>query len=68
MKPIKRKALESILLKQGCTVIRSTGGHDVWLCGTCQAPVPRHGEIAAGTLRSIDRLLTPCLGEGWLTR
>jgi len=27
MKPIKQ-ALESILVKQGCTVIRGAGGHD----------------------------------------
>jgi len=55
MKPIKRKALESILLKHSCAVVRSTGGHDIWQCSSCQAPVPRHGEIAAGTsARSTD--------------
>lgn len=68
MKPIKRRALESILVRRGCSIVRSTGGHDIWQCGTCQAPVPRHGEIAAGTLRTIDYMLAPCLGKGWLTR
>jgi hypothetical protein len=68
VKSIKRKSLESILAKRGCTIIRTTGGHDIWQCGSCQAPVPRHNEIAADTLRSIDKLLTPCLGEGWLNR
>jgi len=36
----------------GCVIARSTGGHDVWQRGECQAPVPRHGEIAAGTIRA----------------
>jgi hypothetical protein len=26
------------------------------------------GDIPKGTLRSIEQHLTPCLGEGWLTR
>jgi hypothetical protein len=29
--------------------------------------VPVHsGDVALGTLRAIERDLTPCLGEGWL--
>ncbi len=52
----------------GCQVIRQKGSHVVIACGTCKATVALHaGEtFPAGTLRKIERDLTPCLGNGWL--
>jgi predicted RNA binding protein YcfA (HicA-like mRNA interferase family) len=36
---------------------------------TARAQVPVHrGDVAPGTLRSIERQLAPVLGEGWLIR
>ena len=35
---------------------------------TASTAVPQHpGDIPTGTLRKIDRDLTPALGKGWLT-
>ncbi len=67
MKPIKRKELESILVRRSCARVHGAE-HDIWTCGTCKVAVPRHQEISAGVLRTIMKNLTPCLGEGWLTR
>jgi predicted RNA binding protein YcfA (HicA-like mRNA interferase family) len=36
---------------------------------TAKAQVPVHGgDVAPGTLRSIERQLAPVFGEGWLVR
>ena len=52
----------------GCQVLRQKGSHVVIECDACKATVALHaGEtIPAGTLRKIERDLTPCLGTGWL--
>jgi predicted RNA binding protein YcfA (HicA-like mRNA interferase family) len=36
--------------------------------GGCQTVIPVHRghDLPLGTLTSIERLLTPCLGKGWL--
>jgi predicted RNA binding protein YcfA (HicA-like mRNA interferase family) len=60
------RELVAILREKGCEMIRQKGSHQWWKCGVCNAVVPRHREIAPGTLRQIVRLLEPCLGDGWL--
>ncbi|MGH3445006.1 MAG: type II toxin-antitoxin system HicA family toxin [Nocardioidaceae bacterium] len=53
----------------GCQQLRQRGSHVVVRCpGDCQSVVPVHrgSDIPVGTLRSIERTLAPCLGEGWL--
>jgi predicted RNA binding protein YcfA (HicA-like mRNA interferase family) len=52
----------------GGEVVRQKGPHVRVRAGACFATVPDHGarDIPAGTIRSIERQLAPCLGEGWL--
>jgi predicted RNA binding protein YcfA (HicA-like mRNA interferase family) len=53
----------------GCMVLRQRGSHVIVRCpGGCQTVIPIHRsqDIPIGTLRSIERALAPCLGEGWL--
>lgn len=54
----------------GGVIVRQKGSHVRVRCGTCFATVPDHGsgDLPAGTLRSIERQLAPCLGDGWLRR
>jgi predicted RNA binding protein YcfA (HicA-like mRNA interferase family) len=50
--------------------VRQKGSHArfVSACGRCATTVPMHaGDIAPGTLRSIERQMEPCYGKGWLT-
>jgi predicted RNA binding protein YcfA (HicA-like mRNA interferase family) len=63
------RTLARILRAQGCAEVRQSSSHVRWRCGTCSTTIPVHAgrDIAPGTLRSIERDLTPCLGEGWLT-
>ena len=43
------------------------GDHTIWACpcGKHKAPVPRHREITAGVVGSIQKQMG-CLPEGWL--
>ena len=53
----------------GCELVRRRGSHVIVRCvGGCQTVIPVHrGEdLPIGTLRSIERVLAPCVGEGWL--
>lgn len=53
----------------GCERLRQRGSHVIVRCpGGCQTVIPIHRgqDLPAGTLRSIERTLAPCLGEGWL--
>ena len=44
------------------------GSHRLYRCGTCKTVLVYHpGDIAAGTLRSIEKDMEPCFGRGWLT-
>jgi len=66
---MKTKELRSLLRRLGCDEVRQSGSHLIVRCGECQTVVPVHsGDIAPGTLRNIERMLKPCLGEGWLKR
>jgi predicted RNA binding protein YcfA (HicA-like mRNA interferase family) len=53
----------------GCERVRQRGSHVIVRCpGGCQTVIPIHRsqDLPIGTLRSIERLLARCLGEGWL--
>lgn len=67
-KTITGKRLLRLLLSKGCTVVRQTGSHARVQCGSCVTTVPVHSgdDLPIGTLRAIERDLTPCLGKGWL--
>jgi len=60
--------------ERACSRLRQRGSHIIFECrcrGTvCVTSVPDHGshDLGIGLLRSIERDLEPCLGEGWLTR
>jgi predicted RNA binding protein YcfA (HicA-like mRNA interferase family) len=61
------RELRRILKRSGCDEVRQSGSHLEVRCGSCQTVVPVHGgDIPAGTLRSIERDLTDCLGKDWL--
>jgi mRNA interferase HicA len=55
---VKRTQLERHLRSHGCWVLRDRGRHTIWGApsGT-RAPVPRHNELPAGTVRSVCRTL-----------
>jgi predicted RNA binding protein YcfA (HicA-like mRNA interferase family) len=64
---MKVRELRARLRRLKCVELRQSGSHLIVQCGTCQTVVPVHsGDVALGTLRAIERDLTPCLGEGWL--
>jgi predicted RNA binding protein YcfA (HicA-like mRNA interferase family) len=67
---MRARELRRILRGLGCVELRQTGSHLMVRCGKCQATVPVHAgeDIAPGTLRSIVKTLTPCLGEDWLKK
>jgi predicted RNA binding protein YcfA (HicA-like mRNA interferase family) len=62
--------LLALLLRLGCVKVRQRGSHVRVRCGDRLATIPVHAGagIGPGLLRSIDRDLRPCLGEGWLKR
>lgn len=66
-KGMKRRDIERALRRQGCTKLRDSGDHTVWVCpcGSHIVPLPRHTEISPGVVGSIMKRLT-CLPEGWL--
>ena len=66
-KSMKRAAVVKALTGTGCSVLRDTGGHTVYLCpcGVHAAPVPRHRQVSAGVVKSIGELMQ-CLPKGWL--
>lgn len=58
-----------VVLRRGCENLRQRGTHVIVCCpGGCQSVIPVHGgqDIPVGTLRSIERVLEPCLGKRWL--
>ncbi|MGD1014545.1 MAG: type II toxin-antitoxin system HicA family toxin [Acidimicrobiales bacterium] len=65
---MKVRDLRGLLRRSGCLEVRQSGSHLIVRCGTCQTVVPIHsGDIPVGTLKSIVRDLTPCIGKDWLT-
>ncbi|PZR55237.1 type II toxin-antitoxin system HicA family toxin [Xylanimonas oleitrophica] len=67
VKPMKRREVQDALAAHGCKVIREGGRHTVYgcPCGKHTAPLPRHGDVTAGVVRSIQKQMA-CLPEGWL--
>jgi predicted RNA binding protein YcfA (HicA-like mRNA interferase family) len=57
------------LRKLGAVEVRQSGSHVIVRAGSCMTPVPVHSgkDIPKGTLRNIEKLMTPALGERWLT-
>jgi len=60
------------LLDHGCVLVRQRGSHARYLspCGNCATTVPIHAgrDLPGGTLKAIERDMTPCLGSDWLKR
>lgn len=49
--------------------VRQKGSHERMRVGSCFTTVPVHTrDVPKGLLRSIERDLEPCLGEGWLRK
>lgn len=49
--------------------VRQKGSHVRMRVGSCFTTVPVHTrDVPKGLLRSIERDLEPCLGEGWLRK
>jgi predicted RNA binding protein YcfA (HicA-like mRNA interferase family) len=66
---MRTRELRNLLRRHGCVELRQSGSHLIVQCGSCRTVMPVHsGDIAVGTLRSIERDLAPCLGEGWIRR
>ena len=67
---MKARELRKILRRLGCAEVSQKGSHLKVACGDCITVVPVHkGEdIKPGTLRTIEKQLERCLGEGWLGR
>lgn len=67
MKQMSLRLVVKALRAHGCEVQRDTGRHTVWTCpcGQHRTPVPRHGEISAGVVKSVQEQMA-CLPEGWL--
>lgn len=64
---MKARELRKILNGFGCVEVRQSGSHLIVRCKACQTVVPVHtADIPPGTLRSIQKMLAPCLGEDWL--
>ena len=62
------RTLRALLRQKSCVETRRNGSHIRVECGQCVTTVADHaGEtIPIGTLKQIERDLTPCLGKGWL--
>lgn len=62
IKLINSKAIEIGLPR---VKIKNGGSHDKLIILNFRVPIPRHKEIASGTVRSIMESFEPLLGEGW---
>lgn len=64
---MKRRDVIRRLAAVGATVLRDRGDHTVFVCscGKHRVPVPRHSEITAGVLDSIQKQMA-CQDKGWL--
>ncbi|MFE1230601.1 type II toxin-antitoxin system HicA family toxin [Streptomyces sp. NPDC058745] len=46
-------------------LLRQSGSHQFWRCGTTRVVIPKHSEINEITAESICKTLEAELGEGW---
>lgn len=67
VKGMKRRDVESALLRQMCRSLRNVGGHEVWgcPCGKHRFALPNHTITSPGVVRKAIRDLS-CLEKGWL--
>lgn len=54
---MKRKDLERLLKKNGWTVHRQGGKHEIWTNGAEKEPIPRHKEIDENLAKAIIKKL-----------
>jgi len=57
---VKHVDLIRVITDEGCVLLRSVGGHDVYrnVITGVQSPVPRHREVNEYTARAIIRKLS----------
>jgi len=62
---MKRTDLISTITNEGCVLVRSRGGHDIYrnVITGAQQPVPRHREIKEWLARAIIRRLSQSAEE-----
>lgn len=65
--PIRLRDLLKALEAVGCKPVREGSKHTIWACpcGKHRFPVPRHTEISAGVVGSIQKQVA-CQEKGWL--
>jgi predicted RNA binding protein YcfA (HicA-like mRNA interferase family) len=67
---MKGTEVVSEIKSRGGAIVRQKGSHVRvhCACGKNHSTVPVHKgkDLPIGTLRSIERDLAPCFGEGWL--
>lgn len=69
---LKAKEVASTIERLGGKMVRQTGSHRLFTAtypgGTVKAVVPMHnGDMAPGTMRSVEKSMEPAFGPGWLT-
>lgn len=52
---MKRRDLIKLLEQNGWTLMRTTGGHDIYAKGADREPIPRHREVAESLAKAIIR-------------
>ncbi|MGM9615679.1 MAG: type II toxin-antitoxin system HicA family toxin [Oscillospiraceae bacterium] len=52
---MKRRDLIKLLEQNGWTLMRTTGGHDIYAKGAEREPIPRHREVAESLAKAIIR-------------
>jgi hypothetical protein len=67
MNPMRKRLVVKVLLAHECRKIEDDGRHGkrICPCGRRSAAVPRHSEISAGVVRSLQVTMA-CLPKGWL--
>lgn len=64
---MKRRDVERALAAIGAIAVRDRGDHTIYACscGQHKTAVPRHSEITAGVVGSIQKHMA-CAPKGWL--
>lgn len=67
MRPMSKRRVVKALIKHRCYKESESGIHEKWRCpcGRHETSVPRHVEVSAGVVRTIQRHMA-CLPERWL--
>jgi hypothetical protein len=66
-KAMSLREVNQALLRAGCSVKATSGGHVKWIrpCGQHSANIPRHLTVSPGVVASTIRRMA-CLPGGWL--